>query len=406
MREWLWLLASVLLGSASALGEGWPQFRGPDGEGHSAERHLPITWSETENIAWKVPIAGLGWSSPVLKDDQIWLTTADVEGHSLRAVCLDRRTGRLLHDVEVFHKEKPEKINGKNSHASPTPILEGERVYLHYGTHGTACLSIDGEIIWKTILEYNHGHGPAGSPTLFGDMLIISCDGRTEQFIVALDKHTGEIIWKRDRPDGRHAYSTPLVVQVDGKSQLVSTGGDRVTAYAPLTGEEIWWSRYIGYSLVPRPVYGHGLMFICSGFNPPATLYAIRPDGQGDVTDSHVVWTLKRGVPLTPSPLLVGDELLIVSDKGIAACLDARTGAQHWQQRLAGAFSASPVYAAGRIYLLNEEGVTTVVAAGPSFKLLATNQLDGRTLASIAVSDGAIYLRTDKHLCRIESSGE
>lgn len=406
MREPFWLLASVLLASALAQGEDWPQFRGPDGDGHSVERHLPLHWSETENVAWKVPIAGSGWSSPVLKDDRIWLTTADTEAHSLRAVCVDRETGQRLHDIEVFHKETLGKINGKNSHASPTPILEGERVYLHYGTHGTACLSTDGNILWKTTLEYNHGHGPAGSPTLWGDLLIISCDGRSDQFIVALDKRTGKIVWKRDRTDGRHAYSTPLVIQVNGKSQVVSTGGDCVTAYDPNTGEEIWRSRYVGYSLVPRPVYGHGLVFIGSGFDPPATLYAIRPDGRGDVTDSHVAWTLKRGVPLTPSPLLVGDELYIVSDDGIATCLDATTGAPHWRNRLRGNFSASPVYAAGRIYLLDEEGRTTVIAAAPSFQPLATNPLDGRTLASIAVSGGAIYLRTDTHLYRLESSGE
>ena len=406
MRVCFWLLASVLLSSASALAEDWPQFRGPGGEGHSAERHLPMTWSETENITWKVPIAGRGWSSPVLKDDQIWATTAESEGQSLRAVCLDRKTGRQLHNVEVFQKENPGRINRKNSHASPTPILEGDRVYVHYGAHGTACLSVDGKIVWQTVLEYNHGHGPAGCPALFGDLLIISCDGRSNQFIVALNKNTGKIAWKSDRPNGRHSYSTPLVFEIDGQSQIVSTGGDRVTAYVPLTGEEIWSSRYVGYSLVPRPVYGHGLVFICSGFDPPATLYAIRPDGQGDVTESHVAWSLKRGVPLSPSPLLVGDELFIVSDEGVAACLDARTGTQHWRQRLEGKFSASPVYAADRVYFLNEEGVTTVISAGPDFKRLATNQLDGRTLASIAVSDGAIYLRTDGHVYRIESSGE
>jgi len=395
-----------MLVPASASGENWPQFRGPGGEGHSVEQRVPLTWSETENIVWKAPIAGRGWSSPVINDEQIWLTTADPEGHSLRAICLERKSGWLVHDVEVFHKEELGRINGKNSHASPTPILEGNRVYVHYGAHGTACLSVDGQIIWKTVLEYNHGHGPAGCPVLFGDTLIISCDGRRDQFIVALDKRTGEIVWKRERPEGRHAYSTPLVIQVDGKSQVVSTGGDRVTAYDPLTGKEIWWSRYVGYSLVPRPVYGHGLVFISSGFDPPATLYAIRPDGQGDVTESHVEWTLKRGVPLSPSPLLVGDQLFIVSDDGIAACVDAKTATQHWRQRLGGDFSASPVYAAGRVYLLNEEGVTTVVAADTSFKRLAINRLDGRTLASIAVSDGAICLRTDSHLYCIESEGE
>jgi outer membrane protein assembly factor BamB len=262
---------------------------------------------------------------------------------------------------------------------------------------------MDGKILWKTHLEYNHGHGPAGSPALWGDLLIISCDGRSDQFIVALDKHTGDIVWKRERAEGRHAYSTPLVIQVDGKSQVVSTGGDRVTAYDPSTGEEIWGVRYVGYSLVPRPVYGHGLVFISSGFDPPATLYAIRPEGQGDVTDSHVEWTLDRSVPLTPSPLLVGDELFLVSDQGIATCLDAKTGTEHWRERLGGKFSASPVYAAGRIYFLNEEGGATVIAAEPSFQQLATNQLDGRTLASIAISGSAIYLRTDTHLYRIES---
>lgn len=406
MREWLWFLSAVLLVPASASGEGWPQFRGPGGEGHSTEQRLPLTWSESDNIAWKTPIAGRGWSSPVLNDEQVWVTTANPEDHSLRAVCLERETGRMLHDIEVFRKEKLGRINRKNSHASPTPILEDKRVYVHYGAHGTACLSIDGATIWRTILEYNHGHGPAGCPVLFGDLLIISCDGRSNQFIVALDKRTGEIVWRRERPRGRHSYSTPLVIQVNGKDQVVSTGGDRVTAYVPLTGKEIWWSRYVGYSLVPRPVYGHGLVFICSGFDAPATLYAIRPAGQGDVTDSHVAWTLKRGVPLTPSPLLVGDELFIVSDDGVAACMDARTGEPHWRERLVGSFSASPVYAAGRVYLLSEGRVTTVVAAGPAFERLATNRLDARTLASIAVSGGAIYLRSDTHLYRIETSGE
>jgi outer membrane protein assembly factor BamB len=393
----------MLMAAFPALGGDWPQFRGPDGQGHSSERRLPLTWSETENIVWKVPVDGRGWSSPVLKEGQIWLTTADPEGHFLRAVCLDRETGVKRLEVDVFRKEAPGRINGKNSHASPTPILEGERVYVHYGAHGTACLSNDGEIIWKTVLEYNHGHGPAGCPVLFEDMLIISCDGRREQFVVALEKHTGEIRWRSDRPEGRHAYSTPLVIQVDGRSQLVSTGGDRVVAYDPLTGEEIWWSRYVGYSLVPRPVYGHGLVFVCSGFDPPATLYAIRPDGREDVTDSHIAWTLNRGVPLTPSPLLVGDDLFIVSDDGIATCLDAKTGTRHWRRRIEGNFSASPVYTAGRIYLLSEEGVTTVIGADRSFEELATNRLDGRTLASIAVSSGAIYLRSETHLYRIQS---
>ncbi len=343
---------------------------------------------------------GRGWSSPVIQDEQIWLTSAVDSGHSLRALCLHRQDGRVLHDVEVFHEQNPAPIHSKNSHASPTPLLEGKRVYLHYGAHGTACLSSQGQVLWKTKLQYQHGHGPGGSPVLFGDLLILSCDGTDVQYVVALDKHTGKIRWKQNR-NGKMAYSTPLLIHHQGADQVVSTGGDRVVAYNPLNGEEIWWSRYDGVSLVPRPVFGLGLVFICSGFTAPL-LYAIRPNGNGDVTETHVVWSRRRGVPLNPSPLLVDEELYIVSDRGIATCLDAHSGKTYWRERLAGEFSASPVYADGRIYFLNEEGETTVLSPGTEFKKMATNSLDGRTLASLAVSGKAIYVRTDQHLYRIE----
>ena len=404
MRKRAWLLAVSLLVAGEAEAEDWPEFRGPDGQGHSTENRLPLTWSESHSVAWKVPVPGRGWSSPVLQGEQIWLTTAQSDGRSLRAVCLDRQTGRLQKNVELFRLDEPGPVHRKNGRASPTPILEGQRVYTHFGAFGTACVSTAGEILWKTVLQYNHRHGPGGSPTLFGDMLVISCDGYDDdQFVVALDKGTGEIRWKNERPDAQHAYSTPLVIQVDGRSQVVSTGADRVVAYDPANGKEIWSSRYVGYSLIPRPVWGHGLVYVCSGYDPPATLYAIRPDGRGDVTGTHVEWTLDRGVPLTPSPLLVDDELYLVSDNGIASCLDAKTGKLHWRHRLGGEFSASPVYADGRIYLLSEDGVTTVVAPGRTFTELAVNRLAGRTLASMAVSQAALYIRTDEHLYCIEA---
>ena len=316
--------------------ENWPEFRGPTGQGHSRERGLPLTWSETENVRWKIPITGKGWSSPVILGDRIWLTTAMENGRSLRAICLDRRTGHVLHHVEVFRLADPGPIHEKNSHASPTPILAEDRVYLHFGSHGTACITSSGEIVWKTQdLKYYHRHGPGGSPVLLGDLLIISCDGYDIQYVVALDKRTGRIRWKSPRK-GYQAYTTPLIVQVDGKDQVVSPGAHRAISYDPWTGKEIWWIRYgNGYSNVPRPVYGQGLVFICSGFDQPELL-AIRPDGQGDVTETHVAWSLKRGIPLTPSPLLVGEELYIVSDNGIASCLDAKTGQKHWQERLGG----------------------------------------------------------------------
>lgn len=391
-----------------ASGAEWPEFRGPDGQGHASQQRLPLTWSETENIAWKTPIDGLGWSSPVIAGRQIWLTTATDEGHSLRAVCLDRDSGKIVHDVEVFHVDDPGKMHKKNSHASPTPILEGDKVYVHFGTNGTACLTSEGKIVWKTNeLKYAMVHGCGGSPVLVDDLLVFSCDGGDLQFVVALDKRTGEIRWKTDR-DGlvtpKHfAFSTPLALRIGSIDQVISPGADQVIAYETRTGKPLWRVRYEGgYSVVPRPVFGKGLLFLSSGYDSPILL-AIRPDGQGDVTETHVAWSVKKGAPHNPSPLLVGDELYLVSDRGVASCLDAVTGEVCWQERLGGNFSASPLAADGHVYFLNEDGGTTVIAPGREFKELAKNQLDGRTLASLAVAGRAIYLRTDSHLYRIES---
>lgn len=397
--------AMVAVGlAASAAASDWPQFRGPDGQGHVADTGLPVSWSETENIAWKTPIAGLGWSSPSIQGQQIWLTTAADEGKSLRAVCVDRESGQIVHDVEVFHKDDPGHIHSKNSHASPTPLLEGDRVYVHFGAHGTACLTTDGRLVWTTEqLKYNHRHGPGGSPVLYQDLLILSCDGTDVQFVVALDKKTGEIRWRSDR-NGKMAYSTPLVVRVDGQDQVISTGGEAAMGYDPLTGKELWKIRYAGgYSLVPRPVAGHGLVFLCTGYDKPA-VYAVKLGGTGDVTDTHLAWSLTKGAPHNPSPLLVGDELYLVSDRGVATCVEAKTGKEIWQERVGGNYSASPWLADGRIYFLNEEGLTTVIEPGKAFRKLASNQLDGRTLATPAASGHAFYLRTDTHLYRIEAS--
>ena len=397
-------LTLTLLVPRSVLAEDWPQFRGPGGQGHSTARNLPLTWSEEKNIAWKVPVAGRGWSSPAIEGDQIWLTSALDDGRSLRAMCFDRRTGRLVHDREVFRLEDAGSIHSKNSHASPTPIIDGRYVYVHFGAHGTACLSRDGQVVWRTQqLKHNHRHGPAGSPILFEELLILSCDGTDVQFVVALDSRTGKIRWRRDR-DGLMAFSTPLLLEVDGVPQVISTGGHFAAAYDARNGREIWRLHYgDGYSLIPRPVFGEGLVFICSGFDS-AVLYAVRPGGRGDVTDSHVAWSLRRGVPLTSSPLLIGRELYLVNDRGIASCLDARTGRSHWRERIGGGFSASPVVADGRIYMTNEAGVTTVLAPGTVFKKLAANSLDGRTLASPAVAGEAMYIRTEHHLYRIQGT--
>jgi outer membrane protein assembly factor BamB len=379
----------------------WPEFRGPTGQGLSEARGLPATWSETQNVRWKTAIPGRGWSSPTIQGDRIWLTTATEEGRSLRILRLDRNTGAVLLNVELFRLKSPGPLHAKNSLASPTPVLEAGRVYVHFGANGTACLTDTGEIVWKTRLDYDNGqHGPGGSPVLYDDLLIVSCDGQQTQYVVALDKRTGKTRWKKFR-EGAQAYTTPLVVRLPAGDQVISPGAFRTIAYDPRTGKELWQVRYgDGFSNVPRPVYGNGLVYLCTGFHQPQLL-AVRLDGRGDVTKSHIAWSLKRGVSLTPSPLLVGDELYLVSDNGIATCMDAKTGAPHWQVRLGGNHSASPLYADGRIYFLSEEGESVVIEPGKEFKRLATNRLDGQTLASMAVSSGSIFVRSQTHLYRL-----
>jgi outer membrane protein assembly factor BamB len=394
--------------------EDWPQFRGPTGQGHSSERGLPLEWSESRNIVWKTPVPGTGWSSPVVAGGRVWVTTA-VEKRagsrgpvtvSLRALAFDVATGREVVNTEVFRIDDAGYINPKNSRASPTPIVEGGHVYVHFGADGTAALTTSGDIGWRTRLPYESQHGNGGSPELYGDLLIINCDGNyDEAFVVALDKRTGKVRWKTQRrKPADQAYTTPLVIRVGERDELVSVGAYRAAAYDPLSGREIWRVGYRdGFSNVPRPVYGHGLVYIATGFNDP-TLIAVRADGQGDVTKTHIAWTLDRAAPYTPSPVLVGDELYIVSDIGIASCLDAKTGRIHWQQRLGGNYSASPVFADGRMYFLSEEGVATAIAPGREFRRLAMNRLDGATLASMAVSNGSFFIRTHTHLYRIATT--
>jgi outer membrane protein assembly factor BamB len=407
-NQYLWtlwiVLPCIVALSAVAGAEDWPQFRGPGGEGHSAERNLPVEWSEGSNIAWRVPVPGRGWSSPVVAGGRVWLTTATWtdDGASLRALAFDAANGRAAVDVEVFAIPNAELKNEKNSLASPTLIIEGDRVYAHFGADGTAALSTDGKILWKTTLPYDSMHGNGASPTLYRDLLIINCDGADQAYVVALDKNTGKPRWKtsRRRPYDQ-SYSTPLVIRVGDRDQLISVGAFRATAYNPATGAEIWRVSYgDGFSNVPRPVYSHGLVFIPTGFQE-ATMLAVRPTGSGDVTKTHIAYSIDRGAPFTPSPVIVGDELYMVSDIGVATCLDVATGKIHWQRRIGGNYSASPVFADGRIYFLSEEGVATVIAPGKEFRSLARNELEGMTFASIAVSQGALFIRSDAYLYRI-----
>jgi outer membrane protein assembly factor BamB len=390
--------------------EDWPQFRGPTGQGHSSERNLPLEWSETRNVAWRTAVNGSGWSSPAVAGGRIWLTAVrNAEGSrsgrtlSLRALAFDASTGRQIVDAEVFRIDDSRPTHPKNSRASPTPIVDGDRVYVHFGADGTAALTTAGAVVWSTKLPYDSQHGNGGSPVLHGDLLIVNCDGNGgDAYVAALDTRTGRIRWKTNRrTPADQAYSTPLVIRVGDRDLVISPGAYRAAAYDALTGEEVWRVRYDdGFSNVPRPVYGAGLVFIATGFNTPR-LIAVRPDGRGDVTRTHVAWTLSRGAPYTPSPLLVGDELYYVSDTGVLTCADAKSGTIVWQQRLEGNYSASPVFADGRIYFLSEEGLTTVIAPGRTFQRLALNRLDGQTLASMAIADGAFFVRSVRFLYRV-----
>ena len=397
-------MLALILTAFAARAEDWPQFRGPTGQGHSSERGLPVEWSESLNVIWKSPVPGLGWSSPAVSAGRVWVTTAIENEYpaSLRALAFDVETGRELVNTEVVSIVQDPFANPKNSFASPTPIIEGDRVYVHFGGDGTAALTTSGDIVWKIRLPYHALHGNGGSPTLYGDLLIINCDGDEDAYVVAVDKNTGEIRWKTPRRQPiAQAYSTPLVIRVADRDQVISIGGYRAAAYDPLTGMEIWRVGYPeGYSNVPRPVYGHGLVYIATGLQRP-NLLAVRPDGTGDVTGTHIAWKLQRSVPVTSSPVIVGDEIYIVSDLGIATSLDARTGKIHWQERLGGNYSASPVFADGRIYFLNETGLATIITPGKKFTPVMRNTIDGSTLASPAFSGGSIFLRSDTHLYRI-----
>ena len=405
------LLLALCLSTTTvpAATDDWREFRGPTGQGHAPNTNPPVQWSETENIVWKSGVPGRGWSSPVIADGRLWVTTSveDSEGSSLRILAYDTETGNQLTNSEVFRGEDSDSPNPKNSLASPTAVIDpnNERVYVHFGAYGTAAVSLDGAILWSTNFPYISQHGNGGSPILYKDLLILSIDGYDTAYVVAIDSATGEERWRTTRAEPvSQAYSTPLLIDTGSTAQLISVAAFRTTAHNPLTGAELWSVGYRnGFSNVPRPVFGHGMIYLSTGFQTPSLL-AVRVDGSGDVTRSHIEWRLNRGAPLTPSPILVGNELYVVSDLGIATCVDALTGELHWQERVGGNHSASPIFANEHIYFQNEEGITTVIKPGTEFEVLARNQLDGSMLASMAAVSNALYIRTESHLYRIEET--
>ncbi len=428
----LLLLTTVWCGPAWTQQSAWHQFRGPQGQGHADGLDLPLRWSEQQNITWRTAVPGRAWSSPVIADGMLWVTTAidvaaskeEIERQKarrtdrqpilvasrvdFRAVGIDVGTGKIVHDHFLFSQKDPQAIHALNSYASPTPIIESGKLYCHFGTFGTCRLdTATGKLDWiNRKVQVKHENGPGSTPVLWHDLLITHYDGIDQQEVVAFDKHSGKIVWRtprsgqlRDNPQFRKAYATPLIIKVAGRDLLISPSADWVYAYEPASGKEIWKVAYgdLGFSNVPRPVVGHGLAFICTSFGRSKVLAVRLALGKPEI-----VWEYRRQAPRMSSPVLVGNELYFVSDNGIATCLDARSGKTHWVKRLGGNYSASPLAADGRVYFFSREGVTTVVKAGPRFGKLAENRLEGQLMASPAALPGVLFLRTDQAIYRIE----
>ena len=393
-------------------GENWPEFRGPTADGRSDSTGLPTTWSETENIAWKTPIPGKGWSSPVIWGKQVWLTTATEDGHTLTAYCLDRDTGAVIHELPVFTVEKPAYIDPFNSYASPTPAIEEGRVYLSWGSSGLACVdTATGATLWeRRDLPCEHYRGAGSSPILHGELLFLHYDGFDFQYVVALNKQTGQTVWKTDRPkdfgtdngDTKKAFATPIVITVNGQEQLISPTSKGMFGYNVQTGAEIWRVTYDPFSTPARPLYHDGVLIFSGGFSK-GVLFAVRADGQGDVTATHIVWKEEKSMPSKPSPLLIDGLVYTIEDQGVAMCLEEKTGQTVWKSRLGGNYSASPVYADGKLYFLSHEGKVSVVAPGREFHELAENNLPEGFIASPAIAGKALYLRTKKAVYRVEA---
>ena len=397
----------------------WPQFRGPEGTGHATARNLPDRWSEKENIVWKTAIHDRGWSSPVIYGNQIWLTTASKDGRQLFALCLDRQTGQIIRDLKLFEVATPQYAHPFNSYASPTPVIEDGRVYITFGSPGTACIDTKSfRVIWQRAdIECNHFRGAGSSPIIFRNLLLMHYDGSDHQFAIALDKRTGRTVWQTRRTvdfrdlnekgvpaaegDYRKAFATPHVATINGRLEMISLGSRAAYGYDPLTGRELWRvEEHEQFSASTRPVLGHGMIFFPTGFSV-GQLFAVKTGGSGNITGSHVAWRYKRGVSNKPSILLIDDLIYMIGDTGILSCLEAKSGAMVWMKRIGGEFSASPVYADGKIYLIDEAGKSTVIRPGREFDLVAENMLDEGALASPAAVDGALFIRTRTHLYRI-----
>lgn len=399
--------------------ENWTHYRGSNTNGHSESETAPVIWSETENIVWKTEIEGRAWSSPVVIGEQIWLSSATREGERMFAVCVDFKTGKIIKEIDLFHPVEPEHIHPTNSYATPTPCIDKERVYFHFGTFGTACVDTKKlKVIWKRDdLNCKHMQGPASSPVLYKDLVILHLEGTDVQFITGLDKKTGKTVWTTHRPDEKYkdaepvyrkSYQTPLIINVEGHDQLISNGAIFCIAYDPSNGKEIWRIFYGEDSTVAVPLYFNGIVYVNSGWIVSAghpfysRLYAVDPTGKGDVTDTHVKWMSQEHIPQTCTPVIVDSLMYAVTERGMLSCRDAITSELIWTEKLIGHFDASMLYAAGNIYFSDGKGTTYVIIPGKSYNPVSINKLEGVIKATPAILRGNIILRTEKHLYKIE----
>ena len=425
-KHYLYLLPILLsIGYAEpTLKDQWPEFRGPNGNGIVVgERGLPTTWSEEKNIAWKTKIDGKAWSSPVVWDDQIWITNSSADGKLMEGICINKKDGKIKYRLSLFSNETVEPLgNNVNSYGSPSPVIEKDAVYIHFGSYGTTAIDTNsGKEIWKrTDLECRHFRGPGSSPIIFQDMLILTMDGVDFQYVIALDKKTGKTKWKTERstkwddvePDGkirgdgdlRKAYTTPTFLKVAGKTIMISPGAKSCFAYNPINGKELWNITYSGYSNASRTVIYKDNAIINSGYGKPHLISVkIDPSAAGDISGTHINWDIFKRVPKRSSPIIIGDQLYMTTDEGIVTCLDAKTGESSWSDRIPGHYSASPIFADGKLYFFSEMGHCYVIAPGGDYNLVSKNKLDSGFMASPAISGKAIYARSKTHLYRIEN---
>ncbi len=413
MKGCILLLITVASCVVIEANEQWSQFRGHYGNGIIKSTSAPINWSENTNIDWKTPIHDRGWSSPVIWNDQIWMTTATKDGNKMYAICVNKLSGKIEHDIHVFDVKSPQAITNENTYASPTPVVEEGRVYVHFGTYGTACISTkDGQILWKRRdLNCDHeiGAGPASSPFIYNNFLIFNVDGRDVQYVIALNKETGETAWKTNRSvdfsdvqvNQRKAYGTPFIIPRGNTNQMVSIGAKGVYSYDPENGKELWKAEHRGWSIAPRPVYGEGLVFTMIDRDRPE-MWAINPNGSGNITETHIEWKETKRMPPRASPIIIKGLLFVVDRNGYISCIEAKTGKSIWQKRMKGRFSASPILANNLIYFFNEDTVCTIIKPTRELEIVAENKLsDDKLMATPAFDENSIYIRTEKKLTRI-----